>query len=50
MSGKSMTTQKQGKTDGAETKKADALDSKSVEELQDYLEEFRTKLLDDVSG
>lgn len=49
MSEKSMTTQKQGKADGAETKKADVLEEKSVEELQEYLEDFRTKLLDDVS-
>ncbi|GAQ89487.1 histidine-containing phosphotransfer protein [Klebsormidium nitens] len=47
MSEKSMTPQKQGKVDGAESKKADVLEEKSVEELQEYLEEFRTKLLDD---
>jgi hypothetical protein len=49
MSEKSMTAKKPGKEDAPEAKKANAPKERSVEELQEYLEEFRTKLLDDVS-
>jgi histidine-containing phosphotransfer protein len=47
MSEKSMTAKKPGKEDAPEAKKANAPKERSVEELQEYLEEFRTKLLDD---